>query len=69
MEPDTNEPKKQLTSKFVIRTCPHCLKEYTLGIYGTVKGCDECEGIVRNPRDGSIINMQIDEETFIESIS
>lgn len=31
------------------RTCEHCLKTYTLGIDGTVNGCDRCEGIVRLP--------------------
>lgn len=52
-----------------IRTCPHCMEEYTLGIDGTVNGCDECEGIVRNPVDNTIINFEIDEETFVKRIS
>ena len=61
--------KKKVTSKFAIRTCPHCLCEYIIGLYGTINGCDACEGIIRNPRDGSIVNMNIDEETFIKRIS
>jgi len=65
----SDQRKKQVTSKFVIRICPHCLCEYILGIYGTVNGCDTCEGIVRNPIDGSIINMNITEEEFIKRIS
>lgn len=31
------------------RICPHCLKEYMMGIDGTIHGCDRCEGIVRLP--------------------
>ncbi len=34
-------------------TCPHCLRTYLMGYNGTINGCDECEGIVRNP-DGTI---------------
>jgi len=64
-----DQQKKQVTCKFAIRTCPHCLSEYILGMFGTVNGCDACEGIVRNPRDGTIINMDINEEEFIKRIS
>lgn len=52
-------PEKELLNKAVIkmrvRKCGHCGHEYTIGINGVESGCDECEGIVRNPRDGSII--------------
>lgn len=27
--------------------CPHCHKEYTLGVDGIISGCDDCENIVR----------------------
>ncbi len=30
------------------KKCPTCGKEYTLGVDGTVDGCDACEGITRN---------------------
>lgn len=36
-------------------TCPSCSDEYTLGVNGTINGCDRCEGITRNPIDHSII--------------
>jgi hypothetical protein len=32
-----------------------CGKRYQLGVDGTVHGCDACEGITRNPVDGTII--------------
>ena len=35
-------------------TCAKCGDEYTLGVNGTVDGCDACEGIQRN-RAGQII--------------
>lgn len=31
-----------------INKCPHCGKEYTLGVNGIVSGCDECEGVTRD---------------------
>lgn len=37
--------------------CPHCRKAYTLGVDGTVDGCDECTGTVRNPLDHTIVDM------------
>lgn len=43
-QPSASNPKQ-----FVIRTCPHCLQDYTLGINGVADGCDTCEGIVRLP--------------------
>jgi hypothetical protein len=39
----------------VVFICPHCGQRYTLGKNGTVEGCDECEGIIRNHLDNSII--------------
>ena len=30
------------------QTCPHCQSQYTLGVDGTVDGCDDCTGIVRD---------------------
>jgi hypothetical protein len=43
--------------------CPHCGDEYTLGVDGTVDGCDECLGITR-----AVNGYAIDEEplTVIE---
>lgn len=40
--------------KQVIMTCA-CGDEYILGATGTVNGCDRCQGITRNPVDGTII--------------
>ena len=40
--------------------CPHCGGEYEMGKTGTVKGCDECQGIVRNV-DGMIIQDDFSE--------
>lgn len=40
------------TVKYV---CPHCEKRYTLGINGTIHGCDECENVIRNKMDNTII--------------
>jgi hypothetical protein len=39
-----------------VAVCQYCEHQYTLGITGTVEGCDQCLGIERNPRDHSIIN-------------
>lgn len=35
--------------------CPYCRRVYILGLDGTVDGCDQCEGVVRNPLDHTII--------------
>lgn len=44
-------------------TCPHCGTEYTLGVNGTVDGCDQCDNIERNPLDGTIIiSVELAEE-------
>jgi hypothetical protein len=43
----------------VTKRCPHCRKVYTIGLDGTIDGCDECEGIARNPKDGTIINGEL----------
>jgi hypothetical protein len=51
----TKQDVEKLARKLRQRTCPHCSNEYTLGINGVEDGCDECEGIVRNPLDGTII--------------
>jgi len=44
--------------------CPHCECRYLLGVNGTVDGCDECLGIIRNQMDGTIIDE--DELTEME---
>ena len=36
--------------------CPHCGHKYTLGVNGTVLGCDPCMNISRNAVDNTIIN-------------
>lgn len=41
---------------YFVAVCQICERNYTLGITGTVEGCDHCLGIERNPRDHSIIN-------------
>lgn len=43
------------TNKSVTYICPHCQMRYTLGVNGTVDGCDECKSIIRNALDGSIV--------------
>jgi PHP family Zn ribbon phosphoesterase len=63
-------PLAKAINKMRERTCPHCSNEYTLGVNGVDSGCDECEGIVRNPVDNSIINFgDITEETFQRTTS
>ena len=37
--------------------CPHCKQVYTLGVDGVENGCDVCLGIVRNPLDGTVVEM------------
>lgn len=41
-------------------TCPHCHEGFTLGVNGTVNGCDQCLGILRNPIDNTIIDQHAD---------
>jgi len=53
---------KKLIGLFKTRTCPHCKKEYYLGLNGVQDGCDSCEGIVRNPKDNSVVNMELKDE-------
>ena len=31
-----------------VQECPKCHKEFTLGVNGTVDGCDECNGVTRD---------------------
>lgn len=40
----------------IVAVCQICERNYTLGIDGTVEGCDNCLHIERNPRDHTIIN-------------
>lgn len=49
------------------RTCPHCLKEFVVGINGVVNGCDQCEGIVRLP-NGMIDHSASSPEVFIKKM-
>lgn len=37
--------------------CPMCEKEYTLGVNGTVDGCDRCLHVVRNAIDNTVIDL------------
>ena len=37
----------------MLHTCPHCKKTYRIGWTGTVDGCDQCLGIVRD-EDGYV---------------
>lgn len=48
-----------------IYVCPHCEKPYTLGVTGTVDGCDICENIIRNT-DGTVID-EVDSMTSPEN--
>jgi hypothetical protein len=38
-----------------VHVCPHCEKRYTLGVDGTIEGCDPCMNVIRNKLDGTII--------------
>lgn len=31
-----------------IEQCPHCKKNYQIGVTGTIDGCDECNGTKRD---------------------
>ena len=46
--------------------CPSCESMYVLGKTGTVDGCYECQGIIRNPRDGSIVEPHYLSALFAE---
>lgn len=59
---------QKIAKKLTAKTCPHCLKEYTLGIDGVASGCDRCEGIVRLS-NGMIDYDATYSETFIEEQS
>lgn len=52
----TQSPTAQYFSQWKQMTCPSCKDTYTLGVNGTVHGCDRCEGVIRNPVDHSIID-------------
>jgi hypothetical protein len=42
--------------------CSYCGQWYTLGVDGTVDGCDTCMEIIRNQLDGTIIeDYELDE--------
>ena len=43
-----HEEYKRGVFRNVIVICQHCERSYTVGVNGTVTGCDECEGIQRN---------------------
>lgn len=64
----TRQAIRKTIAKLAERTCPHCLKEYTMGINGTVDGCDECEGIVRLP-NGMIDYSASSPEVFIQEMT
>lgn len=64
---DTDTIKK-IIGVFKLKTCPHCLKEYTLGINGVNNGCDECEGIIRLP-NGMIDYSASSPEIFIHTVT
>ena len=60
----TQDDVRKLAKKLTAKTCPHCMKDYTLGIDGVQSGCDSCEGIVRLP-NGMIDYDATYSETFI----
>jgi len=62
----TQDDLKKLAKKLTSKTCPHCSKEYTLGIDGVAGGCDRCEGIVRLP-NGMIDYDATYSENFVEA--
>lgn len=40
-----------------VQTCPKCQRQFTLGVNGTVDGCDECTGVERLPNGFAVQNM------------
>lgn len=48
-----------MTPKIVslVVVCPHCEHKYTLGVDGTVDGCDACMNVIRNAVSNTIIDM------------
>jgi hypothetical protein len=50
-----NVDKKRRPNPPVINICPHCEREFVVGVDGIEIGCDDCMGITRNPADGTII--------------
>lgn len=48
-------------SEPAVLLCQHCGAAYVLGVRGTVMGCDSCEGVLRNPLDGTIIECVFNE--------
>ncbi len=53
-------------NKPIIYVCPHCERRYTLGVNGTVEGCDECMQVVRSQLDNTIIEDYEDTLTDME---
>ena len=51
---ENEKGKKHGHNKLKTMICSECLAEYTLGVDGTVLGCDRCQGITRNAK-GMII--------------
>ena len=64
---DTQTTRKQNHHQNRARTCPNCLRDYTLGIDGVAAGCDRCEGIVRMP-NGMIDYSSTTLEVFIREV-
>ena len=54
LQTQTRRPSQQVC------ICSHCLEPYTLGVTGTVEGCDVCLKIVRNKFDGTVISTAYD---------
>ena len=49
LTPPTKDQVLRLANKLKERTCRYCDRTYILGANGVDTGCDDCEGIVRNP--------------------
>lgn len=47
-----------MARKSVVYVCRYCNIAYTLGVNGTVNGCDECTGTIRNLPGGYVINAK-----------
>lgn len=50
----------------LIVVCPYCEHKYTLGVNGTVDGCDPCMKVIRNAVSNTIIDMYDREPTLAE---
>lgn len=57
---------KRTTS--LVYSCPMCGHPYTLGVDGTVDGCDVCLKVVRNAIDNTILDINDEIDVVLEAV-